>query len=204
MTVIDAAGNLHDSAGRFTEKAHSAPELSLVALRTGELPPGVDVEDYVSADGSDCLRVTGPRADREKPILVTPRPGGRPGQYQAWVADGSRVIANGTLEQTRAAAIRAAATDVVPGSHAKPDVVYWGVVRRASDGGVPLLMGSHYGVRVDLPEEDEYEYGRVFTTPEGASAHLAGLPATYTNGKPIMWEVTRIVNRGTNGWWYDA
>lgn len=90
-----------------------------------------------------------------------------------------------------------------PGSRPERGVAYWAVVTRPG-GGVPIVRGSHYGVKVDLPEDDPYEFGRVFSKRAAAESHLETLLTHDSKGRPIERELAPVYTLGTRGYWYDA
>jgi hypothetical protein len=91
-------------------------------------------------------------------------------------------------------------------ARATSGAVYWAVFQRIP--AAPIVMGSHYGVRVDCDTDCSEAHGHVYSSEAAALARLAILPKNYSKGgqegagAPIGWEVGRVLHNC--GYFYDV
>ena len=89
---------------------------------------------------------------------------------------------------------------------AQSGAVYWAVFQRIP--AAPIVMGSHYGVRLDCATDCNGTHGHVYASEAAALARLAILPTHYSKGgqdgagAPIGWEVGRVLHNC--GYFYDV
>lgn len=88
------------------------------------------------------------------------------------------------------------------GAHARHGATYWAIFQRIPT--LPIVMGSHYGVRVQCETACQGTHGHVWTSEADARARLAILPTHYSgSGAPIAWEVGRVLFH-SGGYFWDV